>query len=148
MAHERLHEHSHEHSIDGSGATSALVLFSDELERLGWLVSAFELEGFRVINIATAEALSALAHHGISLVVLDAEPTQLLPALAALRVNPYLLEATALVRGERLNDLATIAGVCPSYRALICYHEDLIKLIKHHAQHWQPPSYQERKHLI
>jgi hypothetical protein len=133
---------------DDANVIHAIVIFSDAWEGLHWLANTLESEGFRIIGVITAEALGTLEQQHVSFVVLDAESAKLLPALVALRANPDLLHVTALVRAERINDLMTVAGLCPPYRALICYHEDLIQLVKHHAQHGQLPSYHERKHLI
>jgi hypothetical protein len=149
------HDFSLVYSTGDAGVINIIVLFSEASANLDWLVNALAAEGFRVVGVITTEALSTLELSDVSFVVLDvvidAEPTELLSVLTALRANHHLSHATALVRAERINDLATVAGLCPPYRALICYHEDLIQLVKHHGHHGHHahllPEH-ERKHLF
>jgi hypothetical protein len=122
-----------------------LVLFSDWRAQLEWLVSAYEHAGYRVVPVFSLAELNALPDDGVEFFVFDVAAETLLPALQALRVDMRWRTTTALVRAERLDDVAALAGVCPTYRALICHHADLLTLLAHHIS--QPPS-AEKRHLI
>ena len=136
---------THELLANGSGVGHTLVLFSDQLTQAVELISAFEHAHYRAITVTSVAELNALEHEGAAYVVCDVDPERLLPVLQALRTNPRWRETAALVREERISDLAALAGVCPDYRALICHHENLLTLLKHHAQQLPSP---EKRHLI
>ena len=108
-----------------------LVLFSDQSAQIVWLAHWLESEGFTVIQVATLAECAALDFDKLSLVLLDLSPNQLRAALAALRANSLFSQAVIFIRAERIPDAAALAGVGPSHRALICYHTDLVALIKH-----------------
>ena len=111
--------------------TKKIVLFSDQLAEILWLAHWLESEGFTVIQVATSAECAALDFDKLSLVLLDLSPNQVRAALAALRTNSLFSQAVIFIRAERIPDVAALAGVGPSHRALICYHTDLVALIKH-----------------
>lgn len=117
-----------------------LVLFTDQLEASSWLVKAYAHEHFCVIVVASVTELDALELEEAHFVVFDVTAEHLLTALQALRAQRRWRETIALVRAERLNDLESLAGIAPSYRALICHHIDLLTLLNHYAQHAATPD--------
>ncbi len=136
---------THELLANGSGVNHTLVLFSDQPTQAVELISAFEHACYRAIIVTSVVELNALEHDGAAFVVFDVDPERLLPVLQALRTHPRWRETAALVREERIGDLAALAGVGPNYRALICHHADLLTLLRHHAQ---PLPLPETHHLI
>lgn len=117
-----------------------LVLFSDQSDGASALASAFAHVHYQVIVVASVAELAALELDGASFVIFDVAPEHLLAALHALRAHPRWGEAVALVRAERLGELESLAGICPSYRALLCHHVDLLTLLKHQAQQAVAPE--------
>ncbi|NOT62466.1 MAG: hypothetical protein HOP19_19850 [Acidobacteria bacterium] len=103
-------------------------------------MSALAHEHYCIFVVASVAELDALEQRNADFVIFDVTPERLLPALQALRARARWRETPALVRAERLADLTELAGICPSYRALICHHVDLLTLLNHHAQHTAAPD--------
>ncbi|MFN7945936.1 MAG: hypothetical protein U0Z53_11330 [Blastocatellia bacterium] len=107
-----------------------ILLVSDRQEHTHWLKDLLSLSGSEVTCAVSADDLSRACRERHDLAVIDAAFENLIHALRAIRASAKLSDISVLVRAERIPLEADVAGLFPKYRAMPCYHEDLLRLIR------------------
>ncbi|MDX2033643.1 MAG: hypothetical protein SF339_23405 [Blastocatellia bacterium] len=114
-----------------------LLLVTDSPERRRRLLGRIDLSRFEV---TCADSLMQLRHRlrrPYDAVLMDVSSGQLLPMLNAVRNSEANFRTSLLVESSARDGDPSLAGVLPTYRAMPCTYDDMMRLVARPAD---PPS--------
>jgi CheY-like chemotaxis protein len=112
-------------------AKSRLLIVSDKPTHLKVLQSELEMGEVEITNATTAEEVRRACRGGHDLAVVDVEPGMVVDILETLRGSEGYSEISVLVDKSRLGMEPRLAGVLPTFRAMPCSSEELVRLARH-----------------
>lgn len=107
-----------------------LMLVSDCEEPMIWLKDLLSAGHSEINCVKTGEPLERACREECDLAVIDVGYESLITVLKMIRGAERLKDISVLVRAERIPLEANLKGVFPKYRAMPCYHEDLVRLVR------------------
>jgi DNA-binding NtrC family response regulator len=128
-----------------------LLLISDAPERMRNLASAFRLGEVEMTKVSSAEELNHNSDCVYDVAIVDVAPRRLAEILKALRESEQHTRIPVLVERSRLANDGSLASVLPSYRAMPCSFEEMMKLARRSlmpAPPLQLAESRERRHLL
>jgi CheY-like chemotaxis protein len=112
-------------------AKSRLLIVSDKPTHLKVLQSELGMGEVEITNATTAEEVRRACRGGHDLAVVDVEPGMVVDILETLRGSEGYSEISVLVDKSRLGMEPRLAGVLPTFRAMPCSSEELVRLARH-----------------
>ena len=112
-------------------AKSRLLIVSDEPNHLKTLQAELGMGEVEITNATNAEEVRRACRGGHDIAVVDVEPGIVIDVLETLRGSEGYSEISVLVNSSRLGMEPSLAGVLPSFRAMPCSSEELVRLARH-----------------
>ncbi len=112
-------------------AKSRLLLVSDEPTHLKSLQAELGMGEVEITNATTAEEVRRACRSGHDIAIVDVEPGIVIDVLKSLRGSEGNREISVLVDNSRLLTDPSLAGVLPTFRAMPCSSEELVRLARH-----------------
>ncbi len=112
-------------------AKSRLLIVSDEPNHLKVLQAELGMGEVEITNATTAEEVRRACRGGHDIAVVDVEPGIVIDVLKSLRGSEGYSEISVLVDKSRLVTEPSLAGVLPTFRAMPCSSEELVRLARH-----------------
>lgn len=109
---------------------SRLLIVSDEPKHLKALQSELSVNGVEITNATTTEEVRLACISGHDLAVVDVEPGKVIDVLETLRGSEGHGDISVLVDTSRLQEDPSLAGVLPTFRAMPCNSEELVRLAR------------------
>jgi DNA-binding NtrC family response regulator len=115
-------------------AKSRLLLVSDQPSHLKALQAELNVGEVEITNATSAEEVRDACRAGHDLVIVDVEPGIVVDVLETLRASEGHGEISVLVDNSRLVTEPKLAGVLPTFRAMPCNFEELVRLARHRVK--------------
>ena len=109
---------------------SRLLIVSDEPKHLKALQLELGVSGVEITNATTTEEVRLACRSGHDLAVIDVAPDTVLGVLETLRGSEGHGDISVLVDTSRLLEDSSLAGVLPTFRAMPCNSEELVRLAR------------------
>lgn len=107
-----------------------LLLVSDEPKHLKALQAELSCNGVEITKATTTEELRLACHLIHDLAVVDVAPGNVVDVLETLRGSATHGEISVLVETSRLQEDPSLAGVLPTFRAMPCNTDELVRLAR------------------
>lgn len=112
-------------------AKSRLLIVSDEPNHLSTLQSELSGGEVEITKATTAEEVRRACHGGHDLAVVDVAPGKVVDVLETLRGSEGYGDISVLVDNSRIVAEPSLAGVLPTFRAMPCSSDELVRLARH-----------------
>ena len=107
-----------------------LLIVSDEPKHLKALQLELSVSGVEITHATTTEEVRLACCTGHDLAVVDVAPGNVLAVLETLRSSVGHGDISVLVDTSRLLEDPSLAGVLPTFRAMPCNSEELVRLAR------------------
>lgn len=114
----------------GASASLRLLIISDCPERMKRLKASLNVGKIEITGVNSLDRLNSFIRRDYDLIVVDIGLEHLTRVLTTLRSRAEYAGIAVLVECSRISAEIGFAGVLPRYRAMPCYHRDLITLVK------------------
>jgi DNA-binding NtrC family response regulator len=112
----------------------SLLLVSDSAERLRTLEASINKTDFEIKTAGSFEELRHLCHEEHDIVVLDVSPSDIMTMLELIRMSGGYEKVPVFVESTQINNVNSLAGVLPSYRAMPCNRTEILTLLRYYKE--------------